>query len=158
MRTDELLASVQRLLDVEAIRTLKHRYAQLCDRGYPADEISMLFTEDAVWHGEPLGRFEGREAIRDFFAATPETLRFAIHYLGNSVIDVRGDTATGSWYLWQSLVARSSDQAYWLMATYSDEYRRGPDGWQFSSMNLHVKSFTPYEQGPGKVQMSRDFG
>lgn len=158
MTVDTLEASVQRLLDIEAIRELKHRYAQLCDRDYPADEIAALFTEDAVWRGEPLGRFEGREAIRGFFAATPDTLRFAIHYLGNSIIDVRGDVATGSWYLWQSLVSRVTEQAYWLMATYSDEYRRVHDGWRFSSMTLHVKSFTPYEQGPGKVLMSADFG
>lgn len=154
--TDE--ASIKKLLDIEAIRALKYRYAKLCDDGYPADELAALFTEDAVWHGDPLGRYEGREAIRAFFAATPEKLLFAAHYLTNPIIEVDGDTGTGSWYLWEPLVARPTDQAYWLMAGYSDQYRREAGGWKFANMTLLVKSFTPYEQGPGKVLFSNDFG
>lgn len=156
--TDTTEVSVKRLLDIEAIRALKYRYAQLCDDGYPADELAELFTADAVWHGDPLGKYEGREAIRAFFAATPEMLLFAAHYLTNPVIEVAGDTATGSWYLWEPLVARRTSQAYWLMARYADVYRREADGWKFASMTLLVKSFTPYEQGPGKVLISKDFG
>lgn len=156
--TDTLEASVRSLLDIEAIRALKYRYARLCDAGYPADQLAALFTEDAVWHGEPFGKYEGRAAIRAFFAATPEMLRFAAHYLTNPIIEVDGDTATGSWYLWEPAVARLTNQAYWLMAGYSDQYRREADGWKFTNMTLLVKSFTPYELGPGKVLVSKDFG
>lgn len=151
-------ASIKRLLDIEAIRVLKYRYAKLCDDGYPAAELAAMFAEDAIWHGDPFGRYEGREAIRAFFAATPETLLFAAHYLTNPVIEVNGDTATGSWYLWESAVARQTNQAYWLMAGYSDQYRREADGWKFANVTLLVKSFTPYEQGPGKVLISNDLG
>ena len=156
--TDTIDAAIRRLLDLEAIRALKYRYAGLCDDGYPADELAALFTADAVWQGDPLGRYEGREAIRGFFAATPETIRFAVHYLSNPRIEVDGDTATGSWCLWQPLVVRQSDRAYWLMASYADRCRREADGWKFANMTLLVKSLTPYEQGPGKVLMSDDFG
>ena len=156
--SETIEAGVQRLLDIEAIRALKYHYARLCDNGYPADELAALFTADAVWHGDPLGRYEGREAIRAFFAATPDMLLFAAHYLTNPLIEVDGDTATGSWYLWEPLVARQTNQAYWLMASYADRYRREADGWKFANMTLLIKSFTPYEQGPGKVLMSSDFG
>ena len=156
--TDTLEADIRRLLDIEAIRALKYRYARLCDEGYPADELATLFTEDAVWHGDPFGRYEGREAIRNFFASTAEGLAFAAHYMTNPVIDVTGDSATGSWYLCESAVARPTSRAYWLMAGYSDQYRREADGWKFSNMTLLVKSFTPYEEGPGKVLMAEGFG
>ena len=156
--TDTTEAKIRRLLDLEAIRALKYRYAGLCDAGYPADELAALFTADAVWQGDPLGRYEGRAAIRAFFAATPEMLRFAVHYLTNPLIEVNGDVATGSWCLWQPLVVRQADQAYWLMASYADRYRREADGWKFADMKLLVKSLTPYELGPGRVLMSDDFG
>jgi len=39
----------------------------LCDNHYDADGIASLFTEDAVWESPALGRFEGRDAIRNFF-------------------------------------------------------------------------------------------
>ena len=58
---------LQALEDAEAIRNLKARYAALCDQQYDADRIAMLFTEDALWESPGLGRFEGREAIRNFF-------------------------------------------------------------------------------------------
>jgi len=58
---------LQVLEDAEAIRNLKARYAALCDQQYDADRIAVLFTEDAQWESPGLGRFEGREAIRNFF-------------------------------------------------------------------------------------------
>jgi hypothetical protein len=54
-------------LDAEAIRNLKACYAALCGSDYDADGIAMLFTKDALWESPGLGRFEGREAIRNFF-------------------------------------------------------------------------------------------
>jgi len=66
-RLERLERRLQVLEDAEAIRNLKARYAALCDRQYDADGIAMLFTEDALWESPGLGRFEGREAIRNFF-------------------------------------------------------------------------------------------
>ena len=66
-RLEQLERRLQVLEDAEAIRKLKARYAALCDSQYDADGIAMLFTEDALWESPGLGRFEGREAIRNFF-------------------------------------------------------------------------------------------
>jgi hypothetical protein len=60
-------------------RNLKARYAALCDNQY-ADGIASLFTEDAVWESPALGRFEGRNAIRNFFRGASGIFSFAIHY------------------------------------------------------------------------------
>ena len=87
------------LEDAEAIRNLKARYAALCDQQYDADGIAMLFTEDALWESPGLGRFEGREAIRNFFRGASEIFSFAIHYSLNGEIEVDGDTARARWYL-----------------------------------------------------------
>ena len=65
-RLAQLEQRVQALEDVNAIRHLKARYAAYCDDQYNPDGIAALFTEDAVWESQGLGRFEGREAIRAF--------------------------------------------------------------------------------------------
>ena len=65
-RLAQLEQRVQALEDVNAIRHLKARYAAYCDDQYNPDGLAALFTEDAVWESQGLGRFEGREAIRAF--------------------------------------------------------------------------------------------
>ncbi|HIC15435.1 MAG TPA: nuclear transport factor 2 family protein, partial [Gemmatimonadetes bacterium] len=98
-RLDELETRVRALEDTDAIRNLKARYAELCDDNYNPDGIAALFVEDAVWESGPLGRYEGREAIREFFRGASRIFTFAIHYSLNSQIEVTGDTAWAKWYL-----------------------------------------------------------
>ena len=98
-RLEELEIRVKAVEDTNAIRNLKARYAELCDDNYNPDGIAALFVEDAVWESGPLGRFEGREAIRKFFQGASEIFTFAIHYSLNSQIEVSGDSARARWYL-----------------------------------------------------------
>lgn len=148
--------ALQKLIDIEEIRTLKYRYAALCDRDYAPDELASLFTADGIWDGGSLGRAEGRDGIRDFFTETGRLVSFAIHYMTNPIIEVDGDRATGSWYLWQSLVIRETQQAYWLMAKYRDDYVREGGVWKFAHLRLQVDSLTRYEDGPGKLRFTTD--
>ena len=98
-RLEQIERRLQVLEDTEAIRNLKARYAALCDNHYDADGIVSLFTEDAVWESPALGRFEGRDAIRNFFRGASGIFSFAIHYSLNGHIEVDGDTARARWYL-----------------------------------------------------------
>ena len=66
-RLAQLEQRVQALEDINAIRHLKARYAAYCDDHYNPEGIAALFTEDAVWESQGLGRFEGRDDIREFF-------------------------------------------------------------------------------------------
>src|SRR3954469_20662713 len=87
-RLEQIERRLQVLEDAEAIRNLKARYAALCDTQYDADGIAMFFTEDALWESPGLGRFEGREAIRNFFRGASEIFSFAIHFSLNGHIEV----------------------------------------------------------------------
>ena len=150
--------TIAQLIDIEDIRRLKYFYAASCDDNYQPEQLADLFTKDAIWDGGIFGVHTGQDAIRDFFANTANLVEYAIHYVGNSIIDVNGDTAQGSWYLWQSLVVRETQQAYWLIAKYSDDYVREDGRWKFAHVRLKVESFTRYEDGPGKIRISMDLG
>jgi len=153
MAEDDFAARLRWLEDIERLKQLKHRYAAYCDDAYDAERLAPLFTEDAVWDGGVLGRYEGREAIRAFFAGTSNVVPFAIHHVTNPILEVDGDRATGRWYLWQPVVFARGDQALWLAARYDDVYRREPGGWRFAHVKLDLRMLSPYEQGFAKARV-----
>lgn len=142
--TQDLEQRIARLEAIEDIKRLKVRYAKICDAGYSPDEAVKVFTDDAVWDGgEQLGRHEGVEAIRTFFAETK--ISWAVHYMIAPVVDVSPDltTATGTWYLWEPCTIEGT--AIWIMARYADQLRREEDGWKFSEMLVDSQAVTPVQ-------------
>ncbi len=145
---------VQWLYDVENIKQLKYEYCAQCDDSYNPKGIANLFTEDGVWDGGDFGLCEGRDAIESFFSSTPDLVEFAIHSVTNPIIQVDGDTATGSWKLWQPMVYRNGSKAFWYAAEYNEVYVRTPDGWRFKSLKLEAKIHSPYDDGFGKTRFA----
>lgn len=142
---------LQRLADIEDIKQLKARYALACDDDYNPDALAPLFAEDAVWDGSILGYAEGRDGIREFFAASSELVPFAVHQVSNPLIEIEGDTATGVWYLWQPMVFQG--EALWLSAIYNDTYVRQDGKWLYQHLKLNIRMLTPYEAGPAKMRI-----
>jgi ketosteroid isomerase-like protein len=103
----------------------------LCDNQYDADGIAGLFTEDAVWESPALGRFEGRNAIRNFFRGASGIFSFAIHYSLNGHIEVDGDTARARWYLFMPCTVAASNQAMWRAGIDHETYARVAGIWMF---------------------------
>ena len=89
--TSDLEKTVQRLADIEAIKQLKARYASACDDDYNPDKLASLFAEDAVWDGSILGYAEGRDGIREYFAAASGLVPFAVHQVSNPLIEIDSD-------------------------------------------------------------------
>jgi len=143
----DLERRVRALEDVEAIKRLKYRYADACDRGYDADALAELFTEDAVWDGGLFGRYEGREAIRQFFQGVSSDITFAMHYMMNPIITVNGDRARGSWYLFQTCTFAEGNTAIWGAARYEEQYRRVGGEWKFRHLQLISSFWTPFDEG-----------
>jgi hypothetical protein len=99
---EERLAAVEA---VQEIHNLKARYGELVDSRYTkggprpaaelaqiADEIVLLFSEDAVWDGGGrLGLWQGRAKIRERFLEP--TLGFTLHYFVKPRIEVAGERA-----------------------------------------------------------------
>jgi ketosteroid isomerase-like protein len=147
MSLEDLERRIKAIEDIEEIKKLKARYCAYCDDSYDADGIAELFTEDAIWDGGIRGRAEGREGIRDFFTRASQRLPFAIHMVMNPLIEVEGDTAKGTWYLFQACTFAAGDQAVWGSARYDDEYVRIDGRWMFQNLKLTSHFWTPFDQG-----------
>ena len=153
MSDSSLEARIRRLEDIHELEKLKARYAAFCDDDYAQDGIASLFTEDGVWDGGPMGRYDGREAIREFFATSDQVVPFAIHHVTNPILEIDGDRATGSWYLWQPCTFAEGNQALWMAGRYDDVYRREGDRWLFAHVTITLRTLSPYEQGWAAVPM-----
>jgi hypothetical protein len=97
----------------EAARDALVRYMELCDVPQPAfswEDMSSLFTEDAVWEGigpeytGKFGRLEGRPAVLSMLADfLPPSSHFKrnIHLLGGGSVVAVGSAASGTWIMQQ---------------------------------------------------------
>ena len=141
---------VRALEDVDALRNLKAEYAAACDDNYDPDRIAALFIEDATWESQGLGRFEGREAIREFFRGISSHFVFALHYGLNPSIEVSGDTARARWYLFMPCTIGETGQAMWRAGIDDEEYVRVDGKWMFKSNKSAPIFSTTYEEGWAK--------
>jgi len=149
-----LEATIQRLADIEEIKQLKHSYCHACDDNYNPETLAPMFTESAIWDGGPMGRVEGRQAIKEFFTGASSMVTFALHGATLPVINVDGDSATGEWALWQPMALTEGDQAMWLVAKYADKYVKVDGKWLFQEVIITVRAFSPYEFGFGRMLMA----
>lgn len=154
---EAISARLRALEDLEAIRRLKARYAELVDARYgrkgvrppeevarTADQIAALFSDDAVWDGGALGVCTGRAAIRERMAEP--TLSFSRHYFVSPQIEVTGDRARATWELLAPCTSKDG-KAMWMAGTEDDEYVRVGDAWLHARMKLRVHFFAPHEKG-----------
>lgn len=121
-------------IDTEQIRRLTHEYSWAIDN-FRLEELLGLFVEDAVFDLRGFGAPDesvGREAVRATFAALIDSLSGCVHLTMNHLIDVDGDTATGTIYCHAFVVNADGSRADNL-ALYEDTYIRTRDGWKFSS-------------------------
>ena len=151
-RLDELEKKVQVLEDADAIRNLKATYAGHCDDNYNPDKIAELFVEDAVWESQTLGKFEGREAIREFFRGASKIYSFALHYGLNPHIEVTGDTARARWYLFMPCTMADGNKAMWRAGIDDEEYVRVNGEWKFKNKLATGIFSAPFEEGWAKPE------
>jgi ketosteroid isomerase-like protein len=154
-RLEQLEHRLQAVEDAQAIQNLKARYAAYCDDNYNPDGIAALFTENAVWESQGLGRYEGREAIREFFRGASHIFSFAIHYSLNGQIEVQGDTARAQWYLFMPCTMAEGNQAMWRAGIDTEEYVRVQGEWKFRSKRSAPFFHTPFETDWARSRFGR---
>ncbi|EFH83322.1 nuclear transport factor 2 family protein [Ktedonobacter racemifer] len=150
--SEDILQRLETLESENMIRRLMADYTEVRDRNIgEGDYISNLFTPDGIWEGtgqfeKTLGRFEGREAIRQRFS---QKLPFAIHYLTNECITVNGETAVGKWKLWHPSTIQG--RAMWVAGHYHNNFIRIDEVWKFRHLRISAIFVAPYEEGWAKI-------
>ena len=117
--------------DIEAIRRLTYEYAFAVDT-MQLNALIDLFVPEAVFDPGPGGVpvMNDREDIREFFKATFEGSSNLFHLTSNHIINVDGDTASGTVYYAASGVT-SDGARFGANGYYGDTYVRTEDGWKF---------------------------
>ncbi|WP_336713842.1 nuclear transport factor 2 family protein [Arthrobacter sp. USHLN218] len=118
-------------VDVEQIRRLVHQYCRAIDTFQLSDVVG-TFTDDAVWDMSALGASQasGIENVRASFAALIDSLTACVHFTTNHLVDVDGDTATGTVYCHAFAIGADGSRVENLIL-YTDDYTRTAGGWKF---------------------------
>ena len=120
------------LEDIKAIERLSYEYAMTVDT-MQLDALVDLFVPEAVFDPGPGGVpvMNSRDEIHDFFQELFKTSTNLFHLTSNHIIDVDGDTATGTVYYYARGVT-SDGGGFGANGYYADTYARTDDGWKFS--------------------------
>jgi hypothetical protein len=128
-----LAASVARLVDIEAIKTLKYRYMRAVDLK-DWDLLAGTLEEGVTAHYGRRLDFADRGELLGYFRENlgPEIL--TVHHLHQPEIAVDGDTATGTWGLRDQVIIPAFNMMITGACFYDDTYRRGNDGdWRIAT-------------------------
>ena len=121
------------LEDLKAIERLTYEYAIAVDT-FQLDALMDLFLPEAVFDpgpGHPPENFmNNRDEIRAFFQGLFDVSTHLYHAATNHIIDIDGDTATGTVYYLAKGVTTSGG-GFGAHGYYADTYARTADGWKF---------------------------
>lgn len=140
----------------DEISRVMSTYLQLVDTQAGGEEISALFTEDAIYR--PGGMLstenpvvEGRETLRKLFDQVPGILPFTVHYAMNPAIEVDLDagTAHGKWHALEFMtgVVGNQKESIGLVADYENVFRLVDDRWLLAEVSYADRVSFPWRDG-----------
>ncbi|MEV0297309.1 nuclear transport factor 2 family protein [Nocardia sp. NPDC050710] len=113
--------------DVSAISRLKFRYLRALDTKSWEEFADTMIPEATATYSEYL-QFESRDAFLAFMRNTLGPHVITEHRCDHPEIDVDGDTATGTWYLADTVLIPAHNMLLRGAAFYTDRYVRCDDG------------------------------
>lgn len=113
--------------DVSAISRLKFRYLRALDTKSWEEFADTMIPEATATYSEYL-QFESRDAFLAFMRNTLGPHVITEHRCDHPEIDIDGDTATGTWYLADTVLIPGHNMLLRGAAFYSDRYVRCDDG------------------------------
>ncbi len=138
-----LLARLDRLESIEAIRVLRMKYHEHINN-LEWERVADLYTEDGVVQLDYISKWEGRARIREGFATIPTRTPLVKQFIHGHTVEIEGDNATGCAFV-EVRDARGG-QSLMIAGKYDDRYVRSDGRWLIS----HTL-FTSYFSVPVQV-------
>ncbi|MCP2138472.1 ketosteroid isomerase-like protein [Rhizobium sp. SLBN-94] len=135
---------LQRLIDIEDIRSLRIRYSQVLDSG-KVEGFHDVFSDDAVV-AVTVGQMEGIEAIKKGLADAYDTFDYRkarnypfMHAVTNHSVSIKSPSeAEGLCYLLDWVTGREAGHPVLLLGLYADKYRKENGEWKIYHTKLDV--------------------
>lgn len=138
-----LAERVQLLEDYKSIEELKAAYGYAID-AVVADptkigDLLKLFTDNICLDYGPLGRFNGKAAVKTFFqTVVPSLSAWNFHVASHPILSINGSVASGVWRVVAHGVPKTSPgtQVSTSFARYRDRYEKTATGWKFRTITV----------------------
>jgi ketosteroid isomerase-like protein len=143
MRSTGIEATVRELADKEAIRDLARRYAHCIWRKDVEGAVS-LFADDGEMDTGDRPPARGKAALLEAYRTMITGPEFQ-PFVHNHVIELHGNTATGTCYL--DLRATIEGKSMIGSGYYGDRYVRHDGVWRFAARKLTLCYFVPLSEG-----------
>jgi len=146
-RVESLEGRIKTVEAREAIKELRYRYCYLVD-ALDREAFLDLFAPDAVVAYEQLhyGTYEGHEELQEYFDLIEENRAFMAHMVHNPIIDVGGETASGTWYF-EEPALDTDGNALWVQGRYDETYRVVDGEWKFDRIEVSYNYIADYDEG-----------
>ena len=119
---------IEKLEAESAIRALKARYLNACDRK-DVDQVRTCFATDAIIDFPPLGEFDVDGLIGIFTQMAVSTSIIDSHHGHNAEITVDGDKASAIWNLGFATINPEDNSFRLLAGFYTDRYENRDGEW-----------------------------
>ncbi len=130
---EQLQKDIQRLNDLEAIKTLKHHYIRAMSLGL-WDELGELMTDDiTTTYSDGKYSFNGKQEVMDFLVNSHNESSGMVStwLVGAPEITLNSATeATGIWAFQHYTVIKAQDSNLEMFAYYTDEYVKVDGVWK----------------------------
>jgi hypothetical protein len=131
------------LVAIREIEQLKYRYTRSLDLKQWDEFADTLTADVAASYGANL-IFSSRDQVVDFMRSSLGPAIITVHHVHHPEIEVSGDTATGAWYLQDTVLITEHRMLLRGAAFYRDRYVRTEDGWRIAETG-YTRSYESVE-------------
>lgn len=156
-----LEARIKKTEDYQEIVNLQAQYSYLIDT-LQMEALVELFADDFVWEGgfdrDSMKGVRSKPELLKLLQNAAQATTMMRHLATTPYIEIEGDNATGTWYVFGMLTAATpeGDVAKWVQGRLDNEYIRVNGQWKISRKSTTYNFSTSYEDSWVKAKKSAD--